>query len=160
MNTQNQNGQSGTNKTETLFGGRLVAVTFNDGSTGEIKVRQLPLGEYERAFAVLDDEISLVALICGLKRDELVGTLSTASPSSSSSNPSGVTPESYELLQVAAEEVNKNGFFVWSVRRTAKQDEKQGRMVEAMATLPPDVIKLALEVGKATLPIPSKTSGR
>lgn len=50
----------------TLFGGRTITgVLFTDGHTEDVRVRQLPLADYERAFACRDDEFALTALCCG-----------------------------------------------------------------------------------------------
>src|ERR1022692_3142636 len=96
-------------KSETLFGGRDAQALHEDGSVQGIKVRQLRLGEYERAFALIEDEIAFTAFCC--------------SGSGVSPDPAGtgggyerawsltLQPESYETLQLAAREVNEKGFF-------------------------------------------------
>lgn len=125
------------NAHETLFGGRTIAVQYDDGHTEDVKVLQLPIGKYEKAFALLDDEIGLTALCCGKNRDwlcrETPGQI--------------VLPESYERLWAAIQEVNSAGFFEWSTRRAKAVAEKNSTMVAALAALPPDMIRMAVEKG-------------
>ena len=136
-------------KLETLFGGRLITITREDGSTEEIRVRQLPLADFEKAFALLDDELGLVALICGKDKAWLNGTPPDYKD--------GVSPESYENLHAAAREVNLRGFFSFSDRRQVREQATQDRMVKAMSTLTPDALKTAMELGAATSQISSRT---
>lgn len=119
---------------DTLFAGRLITVTLLDGTTAEFKVHQLSLAQYERAFALLDDEITLTAFICGhdLKWAE------------------NLKPESYEQVYAVAQEVNARGFFVWSQRRKQREQVVHERNLAAMAQLPPEVVKLAMQVGSAS----------
>ena len=139
-------------KSDTLFGGRTVPVAFNDGTVGEIKVRQLPLADYEKAFSLLQDELALTALICGQAGEWLVGVQASACPPLQSDTlkrelQPGVTPESYEALRTAAWEVNANGFFAWSARRSAREQQAQGQMLQALATLPPAAIEQIAQLG-------------
>lgn len=96
-------------KTDTFLAGRLLNVQLLCGTTAEVKVRQLPLAEYERAFTLLDDEIALTALFCGQDK-KWAETL---------------TPESYEALHAAAGEVNRKGFFSWCARQVARASERR-----------------------------------
>ena len=115
---------------ETLHGGRLVAVTLQDGSSAEFKVRQLPLRDYEAALALLSDEIALTAFICGHEKawaDNLM-------------------PESYEALRVAAEEVNARGFFAYAGRQMVKLQAEVERNLTLMASLPPETVRQAVEL--------------
>lgn len=127
-------------KTDTLFGGRPMTAHLLDGNTVDLRVRQLPLRDYERAFALLDDEISLTAFCCD-----------TGQPKAWAET---LAPESYEDLRAVVEEVNAKGFFAWSARRLTKLAEQQQRMMEVAAILPPDALKLALDAG-ARLTLPS-----
>jgi hypothetical protein len=120
-------------KTDTLFGGRTASVIFLDGSKSEIKVRQLPLTEYTGAFNLADDEIGLTAYICGIPREKILQ----------------VTPESYEALQAAAQEVNAKGFFVYC----ARQMQRAAEQIQSLGT---DILRLAVEASKSTLPITSQ----
>lgn len=97
-------------KNETLIGGRKLTVNFEtlpDGTmppAEAVLVRQVPLREYEAGLLVFEDEFARTAFICGRDK-KWVLTL---------------TPESYEALRVAAEEVNAQGFFVYCQRRVAE----------------------------------------
>ena len=133
-------------KSDTLFGGRAAQARYLDGTTEDLRVRQLPLGEYEAAFKLLEDEIALTARICGRDRawaDQLA-------------------PESYEALRLLAEEVNANGFFAWSARQVERLRDQQARAFEALAALPPEALEAAYRLGlserPAGLPATSPTS--
>lgn len=144
-------------KTDTLFGGRTVAAQLLTGETIEVRVRQFPLGDYERAFALFEDEIALTAFCCC--------PTSPAGPTSPASQTKEwahtLTPESYEALHAAVEEVNAKGFFAWSARRKSREAALQQSMIAAMASLPPDALKLAIEAGaRNTLPNLSPTPPR
>lgn len=105
------------NTNETLFGGRLVGVKLVDGTDAEIKVRQIPLGEYQTGIKLteLGDEIGFVAFC--------------TAPTSIQN----VQPESYELLHAAALEVNAKGFFSWKARRDSREQEKEATKLAALA---------------------------
>lgn len=122
----------------TLFGGKLFAVVFADQRTEEIKVRQLPIGQYEKAFAVLNDEMALTALICDRPKDWITGK-----------NPDGsdsMNPESYEELFKLAGEVNAKGFFAWSGRKAEKARLQMLENAKLMAMLPEDMVNLAINM--------------
>ena len=137
--------------TTTLFGGRSITVTFEpaDGAveqrTEEIRVRQIKLKDYERGFSLIGDEIALAAFCVHPARDKAWAET--------------LTPESYEALHAAAEEVNANGFFVFAARRARQIHEEQERQIAAMSAMPPEAMKLAFELGNksvsgSTLPGP------
>lgn len=109
---------------ETLFGGRDVKVKLLDGTEADIKVRQIPLGEYQTAIKLTEagDEIGFVALC-----------VSQSSSSSSSPSIQNIQPESYELLHAAALEVNDKGFFSWKARRDSREQEKESQRLAAQA---------------------------
>lgn len=127
MNTQAQSVNSNNaaeeslNKMETMFGGRVVKVVFEDNNTEEVKVRQLPLRDYDRAFAVIDDEIALTAHICGKSKDWALS----------------LQPESYEALQEKAREVNGRGFFGWSERKSRE-------LTKFVAGMGPEIAQAAM----------------
>jgi hypothetical protein len=118
-------------KTETQFGGRLVKVILLDGSEAEFKVRQLPLGEYQRAMSLVEDEIALTALICGHEKKWA----------------DNLTPESYEQLFNVAQEVNANGFFAFAKRRQARAAEELQTMLPLLASMSPEAIQKAMQMG-------------
>jgi hypothetical protein len=126
---------------ETLFGGRMVNVLYEDGAQETVKVRQLRLSDYERAYTLTGDEFAFTAFCC----------LSTGTNANSA--PHGkewaltLQPESYELVQAAAREVNEKGFFSYASRRKRREEEAQRAMFDAMASLPPETLQLAAEIG-------------
>lgn len=119
------------NKTETLFGGRPVKVLLLDGTTAEFTVRQLNLGEYQRAMTLIEDEIALTALICGHDK-KWADTLA---------------PESYEALFTAAQEVNANGFFAFAARRQKRAADELQTMLPVLASMSPEAIQKAVQMG-------------
>lgn len=89
---------------ETLLGGNEIEVQYVDGRTERVRVRQLPVADYRQAQACFDDELSLVALVCGQVR-HWAGQL---------------TPESYEAVAVETRRVNAL-FFAWLGRQVRAQ---------------------------------------
>lgn len=128
-------------KTTALFGGKLVAVVFEDGTTNNISVRQLKLADYESAFAIADDEIAITAFCCRLP--------DPAAKPFTRPWALTLTPESYELLQATAQEVNAKGFFAYAERRKQKLSVENRDMLAAMGNLPPETLKLAMELGRS-----------
>ncbi len=145
-------------KTETLLGGRSQSVCLEDGTILQVKVRQLRLDEYERAYPLLTDEFAFTAFCC--------------SPGSVGPAPSialvpytrdwimTLDPESYEALQLAAREVNAKGFFFYAQRRQAVDQAEADRQYQQFAELPPDIRKEFVETGlgmkeRSTSPTPS-----
>ena len=47
--------ETNTEKTITLLGGKTIPVHFENGTPGELKIRQFRLAEYEDAFRAYDD---------------------------------------------------------------------------------------------------------
>lgn len=136
---------SQTRPNDTLFGGRTVPATFTDGHTDDVRVRQLPLAEYERAFVLREDEFALTALCCAQEKDWI----------------STLTPDSYEALRAAAEEVNAQGFFAYAARRAKREREALAAQLELASQMPPETLKLAMESGlKSTSPTSSPPSPR
>jgi hypothetical protein len=133
--------ESQTTETDTLFGGRKVPVVYADGSSEEITVRQLPLAEYDRAFFLLEDEMSVVAYICGKAKQWLTGHAPQYDKA--------VRPESYQLLQAAAWEVNAGGFFSYADRAVKRQ-------LAQLNALKPDKFETALAKGAALARSPSE----
>jgi hypothetical protein len=107
---------------ETIKGGRTITVQLADGGSAEVFVRQLPLGDYEAAFLLQDDEMGLTALICGKVKQWVLS----------------LEPESYETLRTASEEVNAKGFFVYASR----QNE---RVTKRLNSVRPELLRLASE---------------
>ena len=108
------------NKTDTLLG-RTVPVKFEDGTAGEIVVHQLRIVEYKKAFPVIGDEVAIVAMATDQTKARI----------------ESLTPESYEVLQAAVQEVNANGFFIYAGRQMAATAKN-------LSALPADVLQAAL----------------
>src|ERR1039457_3425110 len=130
-------------KLETLFGGRAASVLHEDGTALDVFVRQLPIRDYPAAFKVVEDEFAFTAFCTTLAaggegRGEVAGTAFVQS----------LRPESYELLQAAAREVNEKGFFAFAARQQARADAVQKAQLAAMSEMPPEMLKLAIEIGK------------
>lgn len=110
-------------KADTLRGGQIIIVTFDDGSTESVFVRQLPVKDFEAWLGALDDEPRVVALLCG--RDACwVDRL---------------TNESMEAIVTTGERLNRDFFERWLQRRTARKEwlaPLLARNAAVVATLP------------------------
>lgn len=150
--------QTSLQKAETLFGGRIVPVAMIDGTALDIKVAQLKMADWEKAYTLLADEMAFTAFCCfdpeGLRKTKqwLLGK--------PPQHEDGIMPESYELLQAAAREVNEKGFFSFATRRVAREAKENESMMAAMATLPPEAIKLAAEAGLKSTSLNSSPAPR
>ena len=122
-------------KSDTLHGGRQMTVKFNDGTEREITVRQIKVGEYQRAFPLIGDELKLVTFATGLHQQEV----------------EEIAPEHYELVRAAVWEVNAKGFFVYAARQRAANQE-------ALKDLPAEALKALSEKIASTLRMQSPTS--
>lgn len=91
-------------KAETLAGGRDFQVTYLDGSTETVQIRQLPVREFERYLAKLDDECGVAEMLC-LKEPGWADRLH---------------PETLGALVTAGEEVNRCYFLPWLQRRAER----------------------------------------
>jgi hypothetical protein len=133
------------NKNTILFGGKNITVNFEpvadpaavggfrESVAEEIKVRQIPVREYETGFPLVDDEPALVAFLCGKPKPWALT----------------LRPESYEDALVTGREVNVKGFFSYCQRRTERDAKAQADMIGAMANMNPETLKLAMEKGLA-----------
>jgi hypothetical protein len=111
-------------KNDTLFDGRSVTVLFEDGNQGVVRVSQLRLSQYEKAFAKCDDEFEMLGLICGHD-----GAWAMT-----------LQPESYEALLVIAQEVNAKGFFAYA-------DRRHGQLTRKLNSLSPQILAAATQAG-------------
>ncbi len=127
MNTENTQATV-EQQNDTLFGGRILAVQIDETPSRfeEIKIVQLKLAQYEAAFMKFDSEFDLIAIMCG-KDVKWVQSL---------------TPESYEALYAAAQEVNARGFFVYA-------DRRQATLIKKLNSITPEILKAAAN-GAAT----------
>ena len=129
------------NKNITLFGGKNIVVNFEPLAEGtvpapqEIKVRQIPVRDYELGFPLVDDEAALVGFLCGKDR---AWALTLA-------------PEAFEEIITTGREVNAKGFFSSCQRRMERLRERDARqqadMIGLMATLTPEQMKTMTERG-------------
>jgi hypothetical protein len=122
-----------------LNGGLKHTVNFEvlaDGTlppATEIKIRQIPVRDYDAGFGFVDDEPALVGFLCAKDK---AWALTLA-------------PDSYEDVLVKGRAVNQKGFFSFCQRRMERAEKQNASMISAMATLPADVVKLAMETGLA-----------
>ncbi len=125
------------NHNTTLFGGKNITVQFEPAADGsppaaaEIKVRQIPVREYENGVLLVDDEPALVGFLCGKDRAWALMLI----------------PEAFEEILVTGREVNAKGFFSFCRRRMERTREREADMIGLMATLPPEQIKAMTERG-------------
>jgi hypothetical protein len=105
---------------DTLMKGREVEILLADGTSDKVTVRQLPLGEYREAMKISDDEMKIVALVCGKHADWI----------------NKLDPEGYEALRKVCWEVNEKGFFAY-------YDRQVGITMQRMNQLSPEVVKAA-----------------
>lgn len=122
-----------------LNGGLKFTVSFEllaDGTLlapAEIKIRQIPVRDYDAGFHFVDDEPALVGFLCAKDKSWALG----------------LAPESFEEVLAKGREVNQKGFFSFCQRRMERAEKQNASMISAMATLPADVVKLAMETGLA-----------
>lgn len=135
------------NTNTTLFGGLQATVRFNDGRTEEIKVRQIPLRDYEAAHKLINDEVALTAFICGRKKDWLTGTKEDGLDGIAAFAVEGEPGIGYEELVVRSREVNERGFFSWSKRRDVREQAQMAEQLSIMALMPPEMVRLTTEAG-------------
>lgn len=130
-------------KMHTLFGGKLVTAKLEDGSTVEVRVRQLRLADYEKAFTLLSDEIAFTGFCCSSVPAE------SAQPAMLDKNWAlTLDPESYEVLRATAEEVNRGGFFAYADRRQINEQKNQERLFAAVNKLSPEALSAAAAAGQ------------
>jgi len=138
-------------KTVALNGGILLTVLFEAVGTAEpvssqVKVRQIPVREYETGFPFVDDEPALVGFLCGQPKEWAL-TLS---------------PSAFEEILETGREVNAAGFFSSCQRRMERIQKAQAAMYGALANLPQETVKLMMERGQAMLsqsPSPTLSPG-
>jgi hypothetical protein len=124
----------------TINGGKKITVTFEplpDGrpsaDPAEIKVRQIPVRDYDKGFALVGDEIAFAGFLADKPRDWALT----------------LAPESLEAILAAGREVNEKGFFSSCQRHTELAQRQQGEMLAMMGQLPPEALKVMVELGQA-----------
>lgn len=124
---------------KTVLGYEDVSVVLLNGDSATVRVSQVQVAQYPKAFEVYDNEMKLTELICG-KEDGFVSTLKV---------------DSYELLYSKSEELNKDGFFVYAERQTKRLDDKLARRMNAM----PESLMKALGEKAVASTLPSSLVG-
>jgi hypothetical protein len=127
-----------TDKTIALHGGKTIEVIFAliEGQTEarreQIKVRQIPIRDYEAGFGRVNDEIDLVGFLCG--RDKVWALT--------------LTPESYESILTTGREVNRLGFFTYCQRRMEHAQKQDAALLDKLSHLPPEAMRAVMSFGK------------
>lgn len=131
------------NSNVTLFGGKIVRIKFEPVADAlaeggfrvppeeDIKVRQIPVREYDAGFGYVDDEISLVSWLCAKPKAWAVM----------------LAPESFEEILATGREVNAKGFFSFCQRRTERLEKQNAALYGALANLPQETMKRMMELG-------------
>lgn len=103
-----------------------IELTVQLETTGPavVTLRQLPLKEYERAFALIDDEIALAALIAGKDKRWALE----------------LAPDSYEEVREKGWELNK-GFFAYA-------DRTNEALMKKLNSLKPSTLSAAADIAK------------
>lgn len=130
-------------KTITLNGGVPLVARLTEAREENVIVRQIPLADYERGFALVNDEIALAGFLCGKDKNWALQLM----------------PETFEQVITLGREVNAKGFFAYATRRAVRESEANAAAMAALATLPPETLKLAVQLGAdSTSRISSPTS--
>ena len=129
-------------KNITLNGGQTLTFNFapeTEGATPReplvIKVRQVPVRDYEAGFVVVNDEVALVGFLCAKDKPWALT----------------LEPEVFEEILNVGRTVNQKGFFSFCQRRMERLEKQQADMLGVMAKLPPEMLKVAMEAGQRTL---------
>ena len=137
-------------KNITLNGGQTLTFNFvpeTEGATPReplvIKVRQVPVRDYETGFAHVNDEPALVGFLCAKDKPWALA----------------LEPEVFEEILNTGRTVNQKGFFSFCQRRMERLEKQQSDMLGAMAKLPPEMLKLAMEAGKSLSASPTLSPG-
>jgi len=142
MNTNTENNEAKAKMTA-LFGGQDLAIIYEDGTAETVRVRQLRIGEYEKAFPLIGDEFAITAFCTSL----------SATPSQPCNKDwiLKLSPASYESLFATMQKVNGQGFFTFAARKQAAQEAESLRWMKNAAELPPEVLAAAMERGQTIL---------
>lgn len=122
-----------------LNGGLEIDVLFEavNGmlpASERVKVRQVPIRDYNEGFKLVDDEPGLVSFLAGKPKDWALS----------------LSPGSYEEILAKGREVNKVGFFPYCQRRTERE---QTRTLQVLQNIPPQALEAVIALGrKSTSP--------
>lgn len=124
-------------KATALAGGRQVnilrEVRPDEPAVPEtVKVRQIPVRDYDAGFVLADDEAALAGFLCGKDRPWALT----------------LTPESFEEVLETGREVNQRGFFSCYQRRSDRARKQETEAMARIAALPFETQKLILENGQ------------
>ena len=129
-------------KNITLNGGKTLTFNFapeTEGGTPReplvIKVRQVPVRDYETGFAHVNDEPALVGFLCAKDKPWALA----------------LEPEVFEEILNTGRTVNQKGFFSFCQRRMERLEKQQADMLGLMGKLPPEALKLVTELGRQNL---------
>ncbi len=109
---------------------KTLTVHHLDGTEEQLTISPIELGSYNTAFSKSADEMDFVAFANGKTR-QWITTLS---------------PESYEELYQAVEEVNPS-FQHYAQRQQAKLNAQNRAMFEALADMPPETLQSLAQAG-------------
>lgn len=135
-------------KLTTLNGGLTLTVTYEPRSESAepiseaVKVRQIPVREYDAGFACIEDEPALVGFLAAKNRSWALT----------------LNPDSYETVLTTGRKVNARGFFTYCERRTEQAERRNAATIGMMSNLPPETLKLAIEIGKKSISQPLSPS--
>ena len=145
-------------KTDALNAGIEAEIVYAAGNSEFIHIRQIPVKDYPKGFSLVENEAALASFLVSGPPPAGSATVYPAAGQYFGFRPpawaESLAPESYELILARGREVNKNGFFAYCGRQSAAAQDRLRTQIAAMAQLPPDVMKLAMEQGlKSTSPI-------
>ena len=113
MNTQEKQ-----NNVATLLGGLPLKVTYQDGSSEELTIKQLPVKQMLPLLKAIDDEPAMAELFCG-------------KPEGWSAS---LTPESFELVVEEGDKLNRDFFVRWVQRRQRRMKSLVPGITEKLTT--------------------------
>ena len=127
-------------RTVALNGGVMLTVLFESAGAegpvnGSVKVRQIPVRDYDAGFPFIADEPAMVGFLCGQNKAWALT----------------LTPASFEEILETGREVNEKGFFTHCQRRMERIQKEQAALYGALATLPQETVKLMMEKGLTML---------
>jgi hypothetical protein len=144
MNTNTESKKESQSTLTTLFGGVDFQVIYEDGTGETVRVRQLRLVEYEKAWPLISDEFAIAAFCASLP--------ATPSVPCTKEWAMKLHPAIYEKLLAKVREVNEEGFFTFAARKQAAQEEIDLRFIKQAAELPPEFLVEAMRLGTTISP--------
>jgi len=136
-------------KSDTLNAGIEAEIIYAAGNSEFVHIRQIPVKDYPKGFSLVENEAALVSFMVSgpapqtpdpRPQTQYLGFRPAAWAES-------LAPDSYEHVLLRGREVNDKGFFAYCGRQATAAQEKLRVQIAAMAQLPPEVMKLAMEQG-------------